>query len=50
MLSFELDATSIYEQVYIVSDVVPYFQTPAAAIVRLDDAKIQLTYSRQISL
>lgn len=49
-ISFEKDATQIYEIKYIVSDVIPYFQRPAAAVVHLDKAKISLTYSRQTSL
>lgn len=47
-ISFEEDVqSSYYTKNYIVSDVVPCFIAPYAAIVRLEDAKVVLTYSRQ---
>lgn len=49
MVNFELDMTS-YSQRYIVSEVIPYIEGPVAAELDLENAKIKLTYSKQIQL
>lgn len=50
-VSFELDVTaSYYSPTYIVSDVQPYIDGPAAAVIDFSKAKVKLTYSRQVAL
>ncbi len=48
-INFEQDMTS-YSQRYIVSEVLPYIDGPAAAELDLGNAKVKLTYSKQIQL
>lgn len=48
-VNFEQDMTSYYNK-YVVSEVLPYIQSPAVAIMSLDKAKIKLTYSRQVEM
>ena len=48
-VNFEQDMTS-YATTYIVSEVIPYIDGPAVAVLNLDGAKVKLTYSKQVSI
>jgi hypothetical protein len=43
----ETYTTSSYSTAYYISAIVPYIDTPAMAVLKLKDAKITLTYSKQ---
>lgn len=49
-ITFEQNVSSYYSTSYEVSDVQPLVESPAVAELRLDKAKIKLTYSKQTNL
>lgn len=50
-IDFEVDmySYSYYSYSYMVSEVLPYIEGPAVAVLDLDNAKVKLTYSRQVA-